>query len=68
MKLYWLNGWILLVRHLGVRGALRYEQDRRAGAMLNYDEIFTPEELAQLSEHIQPCPWERGYPGWKQVK
>lgn len=54
-----MKGYLFLIRMLGVRGAWRYERDRRAGMTINYADAFSPDELAVIGEHFSPAPWER---------
>lgn len=48
-----------LLRRVGLRRYLAYCRARRAGVVIDYARVFTPEELACVGEHFSPAPWER---------
>lgn len=47
-----LHGHLWFIRRYGLRRYVRYERARRAGVMVDYSSIFTPNELAILEEHF----------------
>ena len=46
-----MRGLLWFIRHYGLRCLLRYERDRRRGVVIDYAQVFTPDELAILEEH-----------------
>jgi hypothetical protein len=50
-KISKLRGHLWFIRRYGWRAWRDYEQDRRAGVVIDYAKIFSPDELAVLEEH-----------------
>ena len=53
------GGYLWMIRRFGLRRTLRYERQRRAGVEIDYARAFSPDELAVISEHFDPAPWEQ---------
>lgn len=50
------NVW--MIRRFGLRRWWLYRQARRAGVVIHYAKLLTPDELALLAEIAVPAPWE----------
>lgn len=59
-----LKGHLWMIRRYGVRRWWRYERARRSGMVIDYAQVFTPDELARIGERFWPTPWEAFREDW----